>query len=113
PWEVAKCDRPAHKRGTVPYAQKCGITSAANISMFRFAKSSGMTPNCSMHTRMLNPVRSRMRAMRSRTRLRTADHHGAAGGELLNSLVVRARAQRLAHLRGTLHRGKRHVAGRQ
>src|SRR5215469_6467831 len=43
------------------------MTSAANISMLRLTRSTGITPNCRMNTRMLNPVRSRMRAICSRT----------------------------------------------
>src|SRR5262245_23639890 len=54
-------------RETAAQSRKCGITSAANSSMFRLVSSSLNTPNCSIVTKLFAPVASRKRASSSRT----------------------------------------------
>ena len=43
------------------------MTSLANISILRLARSSGSTPNCNIGTRMPSPVLSRTSSIRART----------------------------------------------
>ena len=50
-----------------PFQRSFGITSPANISMLRRARSSGITPNCNNVIRMSKPVCSRTRSIFSRT----------------------------------------------
>jgi hypothetical protein len=58
------------------------MTSAANISMLRLTRSSGITPNCRMHTGMFESDALAYAGDVLAYRQRTTDHNGNAAVDI-------------------------------